>query len=97
MSGVTLNSGDRSRLTSVFDRYPEFKQKIADPLKNGRAKLAMARLAVVLKAVMLRRTKTMMIEGKPLLTLPKREIIAVKGPFVDPSVLHHARTPQIHR
>lgn len=34
--------------------------------------------------MMLRRTKTMMIDGKPLLLLPKREIIEVKGPFLDP-------------
>lgn len=43
----------------------------------------MTRLAVVLKAVMLRRTKTMMIDGKPLLALPEREIIEIKGPFLD--------------
>lgn len=49
----------------------------------------MTRLAVVLKAVMLRRTKTMMIDGKPLLQLPKREIIEVKGPFLDECVAWH--------
>lgn len=66
--------------------FTEFKLKIFDPLKNKRTKIAMTRLAVVLKAVMLRRTKTMMIDGKPLLQLPKREIIEVKGPFLDECV-----------
>lgn len=41
------------------------------------------RSQVVLKAVMLRRIKTMTVDGKPLLLLPKREIIEVKGPFLD--------------
>lgn len=38
---------------------------------------------VVLKAVMLRRTKKTEIDGKPLIELPEREIVLVKGPFLD--------------
>ncbi|ORY65664.1 SNF2 family N-terminal domain-domain-containing protein [Leucosporidium creatinivorum] len=71
------------KIVNPLHDYSEFKLKISDPLKNKRTKIAMTRLAVVLKAVMLRRTKTMMIDGKPLLALPGREIIEIKGPFLD--------------
>ncbi len=64
--------------------FAEFKEKIGDPIKGGRAKVGMARLSVVLNAVMLRRTKTTLVDGKPLLQLPVREIIEIKGPFLDP-------------
>lgn len=72
------------KVVNPLHDYPEFKHKIADPIKQGRAKLAMARLGVVLSAVMLRRLKTTMIDGKPILQLPERRVIEVKGPFTDP-------------
>ncbi|GAA6028669.1 hypothetical protein JCM8097_007339 [Rhodosporidiobolus ruineniae] len=73
------------RIVNPLHEYSEFKAKIADPLKNEkRQKLAFARLSVVLKAIMLRRKKTDMVDGRPLLKLPKREIIEVKTPFLDP-------------
>ncbi|KAI5477148.1 SNF2 family helicase/atpase [Pseudohyphozyma bogoriensis] len=71
------------KIVSPLHEYGDFKAKIADPLKNKRAKVAMARLAVVLKAVMLRRRKDMLVDGKPIIVLPKREIIEVKGPFLN--------------
>jgi hypothetical protein len=71
-------------IVNPLHEFSTFKSKIADPLKNKRTKIAMTRLAVVLGAMLLRRTKTMTIDGKPLLLLPKREIIEVKGPFLDP-------------
>ena len=55
----------------------------AQPLKQGRGKIAMQRLHVILKAVLLRRTKTDMIDGKPLLSLPARNVHLVKIPFAD--------------
>lgn len=71
-----------------------------DPIKKGRGKVAMARLAVsldstslrlklmilpqvILKAVMLRRKKTTMIDGKAIINLPGREVILVSVPFKD--------------
>lgn len=52
--------------------------KIAIPLKstgsNGSGKAALTRLSVILAAVMLRRTKTTLIDGKPLLNLPSRTV-----------------------
>lgn len=32
---------------------------------------------------MLRRTKDMLVDGKPIVQLPNREVIAVGGPFLD--------------
>lgn len=55
----------------------------AQPLKQGRGKVAMQRLHVILKAVLLRRTKTDQIDGKPILSLPARNIHLVKIPFAD--------------
>ncbi|BGP09358.1 hypothetical protein JCM10049v2_005224 [Rhodotorula toruloides] len=71
------------RIVRPLHDVSEFKAKIASPLKSKRTKTALARLQIVLKAIMLRRTKTMTVDGKPLLTLPKREVIVVKGPFLD--------------
>ncbi|BGP25798.1 hypothetical protein JCM10295v2_004735 [Rhodotorula toruloides] len=71
------------RIVRPLHDVSEFKAKIAKPLKSKRTKTALARLQIVLKAVMLRRTKTMTVDGKPLLTLPKREVVVVKGPFLD--------------
>lgn len=64
-----------------------FKAKIEQPIKDKRAKIGLARLSIVLQAVMLRRVKTQIINGRPLLQLPKREIIESKGPFLDAYVL----------
>ncbi|BGP56497.1 hypothetical protein JCM8202v2_004118 [Rhodotorula sphaerocarpa] len=61
----------------------EFKAKIEHPIKNKRAKIGLARLSIVLQAIMLRRVKTQLINGRPLLQLPKREVIESKGPFLD--------------
>lgn len=74
------------RIVRPLHDVSEFKAKIARPLKSKRTKTALARLQIVLKAIMLRRTKTMTVDGKPLLTLPKREVIVVKGPFLDQCV-----------
>jgi len=40
-----------------LDEWEVFRNRIAAPIKNGQTKLAMKRLHVLLKAVMLRRTK----------------------------------------
>ncbi|GAA5999550.1 DEAD/DEAH box helicase [Rhodotorula paludigena] len=72
------------RIVNPLHEISEFKAKIDGPLKNKRTKIALARLNIVLTAIMLRRTKATMVEGKPLLQLPAREIIEMKGPFLDP-------------
>ncbi|KAL8278389.1 hypothetical protein RQP46_009281 [Phenoliferia psychrophenolica] len=80
------------KVVKPLNEFSEFKARIADPLKNKRAKVAMARLVLVLKSVMLRRTKTMLVDGKPLLDLPGREIINIKTDFLyhDERVFYHA-------
>ncbi|GAA6057214.1 hypothetical protein JCM3770_003264 [Rhodotorula araucariae] len=72
------------RVVNPLHEVSEFKAKIQKPMNGKRTKLALARLGVVLTAIMLRRRKTDLVDGKPLLNLPTREIIEVKGPFLDP-------------
>ncbi|KAJ3142774.1 hypothetical protein HDU90_002645 [Geranomyces variabilis] len=57
-----------------FQDYAIFKSQIAEPLSRGRTKQAMERLRAILQAIMLRRTKVTMIDGKPLLVLPARNV-----------------------
>lgn len=52
--------------------WNNFKTHIAKPIKDGKSAAPMKRLHIVLSALMLRRTKTQLIDGKPILTLPDR-------------------------
>ncbi|CAE6486307.1 unnamed protein product [Rhizoctonia solani] len=61
--------------------WDQFRTTIAQPVKQGRSTRAMKRLHVVLKAVMLRRTKDMTINGAPLLNLPGRNVQTVMCQF----------------
>ncbi|KAF9242263.1 SNF2 family N-terminal domain-containing protein [Melanogaster broomeanus] len=63
--------------------WQTFNEQIAKPAKSGRPGRALKRLQVVLKAVMLRRTKTQVINGKPLLELPERILELVECSFND--------------
>ncbi|KPV74347.1 uncharacterized protein RHOBADRAFT_54186 [Rhodotorula graminis WP1] len=71
------------RVVSPLHEVGEFKAKIQKPMNGKRTKLALARLGIILKAVMLRRRKTDQVDGRPLLALPSREIFEIKGPFLD--------------
>lgn len=82
------------KVVKPLNEFGEFKSRIADPLKNKRAKVAMARLVLVLNAVMLRRTKTMLVDGKPLLSLPGREIIHVQSDFIYPYAASNPPPPR---
>lgn len=57
-----------------LDDWHVFKERISSLVKDGRTKLAMKRLHVVLKAIMLRRTKDAEIDGKKILNLPGRTV-----------------------
>ncbi|WVF70244.1 hypothetical protein IAT40_005033 [Kwoniella sp. CBS 6097] len=57
-----------------LDDWDTFKERIGNLVKNGQVKLAMKRLHIVLKAVMLRRTKDATIDGKKILNLPGRTV-----------------------
>jgi len=75
--------------------WETFKRTIVSPIKNGQTKVAMKRLHVVLKSVMLRRTKDATIstspklelksadniDGKAILNLPGRTVSVVDCPF----------------
>ncbi|SGZ31931.1 BQ5605_C042g12047 [Microbotryum silenes-dioicae] len=69
------------KIVNPLHDFAEFKSKIADPFKNNQSKVALTRLAVTRKAIMLRRTKDSQIDGKLIVTLPKREIREVKINF----------------
>lgn len=67
-----------------FNEYAHFREKIADPLKSNnqnRVNWGMKRLCVVLRTIMLRRTKDSTHDGKPLITLPTRTINIVSNDF----------------
>ncbi|GFZ45489.1 Hydrolase acting on acid anhydrides to facilitate cellular and subcellular movement [Saitozyma sp. JCM 24511] len=64
-----------------LDDWGVFKERISSLVKDGRTKLAMKRLHVVLRAVMLRRTKDATIDGKPILNLPGRLVKVVPCVF----------------
>ncbi|KAH7882890.1 SNF2 family N-terminal domain-containing protein [Phlebopus sp. FC_14] len=64
-----------------LNEWQTFNEQIAKPVKGGRPGRAMKRLHVVLKAIMLRRTKNQILNGKPLLQLPERFLQLVQCPF----------------
>ncbi|KAK9687209.1 hypothetical protein K7432_014874, partial [Basidiobolus ranarum] len=61
--------------------YPTFCDQITRPLQQGREQTAIKRLQVILKAIMLRRTKTTMLDGQRLLKLPERKVEISTIPF----------------
>ncbi|KAK0540656.1 hypothetical protein OC835_000569 [Tilletia horrida] len=74
-----------------FDDYGHFKEKIGEPLDPKKKHVhqmavnwAMKRLHVVLQAILLRRTKETMHEGKKLIELPPKHISLIESDFDDP-------------
>ncbi|TFK32090.1 SNF2 family N-terminal domain-containing protein [Crucibulum laeve] len=62
--------------------WETFNEQIAKPVNSGRnAGRAMSRLQVVLKTIMLRRTKDQTLNGKKLIELPQRIVNVVSCPF----------------
>lgn len=67
-----------------FNDLPAFKEKIGEPLKSNnqnRVNWGMKRLCVVLQTIMLRRAKDALVDGKPLLSLPERNVQVITEPF----------------
>jgi len=61
--------------------WQTFNEQINKPVKAGRQVRAMKRLHVILKAVMLRRRKDHILNGKPILQLPERTVNVVQCEF----------------
>ncbi|KAK5671522.1 hypothetical protein QVD99_002226 [Batrachochytrium dendrobatidis] len=60
-----------------YSNYEVFKQKILKPLKSHILKdreAAMAQVKLVLRGLLLRRTKNTLVDGKPVVTLVSREL-----------------------
>ncbi|KAH0831071.1 hypothetical protein J3R83DRAFT_13598 [Lanmaoa asiatica] len=64
-----------------LNEWYTFNEQIAKPVKCGRPGRALKRLHVVLKAIMLRRTKNQILNGKPILQLPERILELVECSF----------------
>ncbi|KNC96716.1 uncharacterized protein SPPG_07926 [Spizellomyces punctatus DAOM BR117] len=60
-----------------FNHWRDFSHFIMKPLKN-RSEVAVSRLQTVMKLITLRRTKHQMIDGKPILSLPPKNISVFK-------------------
>ncbi|KAI8928180.1 SNF2 family N-terminal domain-containing protein [Entophlyctis helioformis] len=58
-----------------YCEWTNFQTKISKPFKKGRHQQVLQRVQYVLKAICLRRTKTSLLDGKAIITLPKREVI----------------------
>ncbi|KAM5539722.1 hypothetical protein V8D89_006535 [Ganoderma adspersum] len=58
-----------------------FSSSIAKPVKAGKPVRALKRLQVVLRVIMLRRTKATIVNGKPILDLPARLVNVVECEF----------------
>ncbi|KAG8906365.1 hypothetical protein FRB99_007049 [Tulasnella sp. 403] len=61
--------------------WDTFNTQIAKPIKAGKSGVPMKRLQVVLQAIMLRRTKTQIVQGKPIISLPDRLLDVVSCEF----------------
>lgn len=57
-----------------FCDWNEFRDTIITPMKNGNHKKAVRVAAVLMKAIALRRSKKALIDGRPILDLPERNI-----------------------
>lgn len=69
---------------SPFNDFRHFEEKIHEPLKSNKqdsVDLGLQRLGVVLKSIMLRRTKDAMYDGRRVLDLPLRSIEIVSREF----------------
>ncbi|KAI0037045.1 SNF2 family N-terminal domain-containing protein, partial [Vararia minispora EC-137] len=76
---------------SPLQNWDTFNEQIAKPVKSGKSTRAMKRLHVVLKGVMLRRKKTDLLNGKPLIELPGRTVHVVPCDFdEDERQFYHA-------
>ncbi|KAI0768279.1 SNF2 family N-terminal domain-containing protein [Trametes elegans] len=66
---------------SPLNDWTTFNTSIAKPIKAGKPVRALKRLQVVLQKIMLRRTKTTVLNGKPILQLPDRLVNIVDCEF----------------
>ncbi|KAG2029567.1 SNF2 family N-terminal domain-containing protein, partial [Suillus americanus] len=55
--------------------WQNFNEQIAQPIKAGRPVRALKRLHVVLQSIMLRRTRDLVLNGKPIISLPLRHLL----------------------
>ena len=66
--------------TKTYSTQSVFEELISTPISKGQS-IGFDRLKIILKSVLLRRTKTTVIDGKPLFNLPKRNVIVKTIPL----------------
>lgn len=65
-----------------YNSFEKFRSDISIPLKDNNQydsrdrEASMRKVRAILKAILLRRTKSTLIDGKPLLTLPEKHVIS---------------------
>ncbi|CEP13873.1 hypothetical protein [Parasitella parasitica] len=72
-----------------FDDWDEFRDTIMRPMKNGQHKKAIRVAAVLMKAISLRRSKKALIDGRPILDLPERNIHMTHIDFSPDERIHY--------
>ncbi|EGF78401.1 hypothetical protein BATDEDRAFT_90880 [Batrachochytrium dendrobatidis JAM81] len=55
-----------------FDALANWKYYIARPIKQSTNSIGLTRLQTIMKAITLRRTKSQMMDGKPLISIPEK-------------------------
>lgn len=77
-----------------YQAWSKFSVEISKPLKNNHPatqKQALQRVQILLRSIMLRRTKTSTVDGQPISTLPPKHIIIDNVQFEDDEyALYHA-------
>lgn len=72
-----------------FCEWEEFRDTILKPMKGGQHKKAVRVAAVLMKAISLRRSKRALIDGRPILDLPERNVHMTHIDFTDDERVHY--------
>ena len=67
-----------------YNDWTEWRTRIEEPFKKGRQKLALKRIQTVMTAICLRRRKTDLLDGVPLVNLPPRNVDIKSFSFNNP-------------
>lgn len=72
-----------------FCEWDEFRETIIKPMKDGNSKKAIRVAQVLMKAISLRRSKKAIIDGRPILNLPERNINMTHIDFSPDERIHY--------
>lgn len=72
-----------------FCEWNEFRDTILKPMRNGYNKKAIKVASVLMKAISFRRSKKAMIDGRPILNLPERNVHMTHIDFTPDERMHY--------